>query len=234
MRIHAICLASSAALLVAAPVAAETGSFYVSLEGGPTFGRDNDVDETADLAGAAAPTEYDDVLSIGYKPGHDIGIAGGYDFGFLRVELEVAHKQANLKSVEPDENFENFIGAVPALTNGDLDLPGKVSTVSAMANGLVDIGVNDRLTFFGGGGYGRSWVRAVGDEDGAWAWQWIAGVRYAISDRVEIGLKQRYFNSGIITLQHGPLTYGGNAEITPEIEGEYRTRSLLVSLHFNL
>lgn len=234
MRALEIGRAAVAVLLVPAPAAADTGSFYVGLEAGPTIGRDNDVDEVVDFAPGSAAIEYDDVLSIGYKQGHDVGLAGGYDFGLLRIELEVAHKRANLKSVEPDENFANFVGSVPGLSDGDLDLPGKISTASAMVNGLVDICVTDRLSLYGGGGYGRSWVRAIGDEDGAWAWQWIAGVRYAISEKVEIGLKQRYFNSGIVKLQHGPLADGGNAVIRPEIEGEYRTRSLLVSLHFNL
>ena len=219
---------------VAAPTAADTGSsFYVGVEGGPTLGRVGDVDEVVELAGAAAATEYDDVLSVDYKRGHDIGISSGYDLGPLRVELEVAHKRARLKPLEPDENFDNFIGAVPGLTDDDLDLPGKMSVASAMINGLIDVGIADRLTVYGGGGYGRTWARAVGDEDSAWGWQWIAGVRYAVSQNVEIGLKHRYFNSGIVKLQNGPRTIAGNGQLTPEIEGKYRTRSLLVGLHFN-
>lgn len=232
--IRSACVAGFAALGFAVPAAAEGGRFYVGVEAGPTLGRDSDVDEVARFAEDAAAIEYDDVLSIGYKLGHDLGIAGGYDFGPLRIELEVAHKRAGLKSVEPDENFESFIGAVPVLADGELDLPGKINTVSAMANGLIDIGVTNRLSIYGGGGYGWTWVRAVGDEGSAWGWQWIAGVRYAISEGVEIGLKQRYFNAGIVKLHARPMTYVGNAQITPEIEGEYRTRSLLVSLHFNL
>lgn len=235
MRSGASCLAAGLAICIAAPAAAETGSFYVGLEAGPTAGRNNDVDEV--VGSIAAPMEYDDVLSIGYRTGHDLGIAGGHDLGLFRVELEVAHKQADLKSVKLDENFPNFIAAVPALAGSEFNLPGKVSTISAMANGLVDIGVTKRLSLYGGGGYGRAWVRAIGDQDSAWGWQWIAGVRFAISEKFEIGLKQRYFNSGILKLQHGPIAYPDpppNAIISPEIEGEYRTRSLLVSLHANL
>lgn len=227
-------LAAAAAMLIAAPAAAETDSFYVGLEGGLTAGRDNDVDEMVDPAGAETAIEYDDVLSIGYKTGHDFGIAAGYDFGILRFELEAAHKQASFKAVEPDENYENFIQAVPASSADVFDLPGKLTTISAMANGLIDIGVTDNLTFYGGGGYGRSWVRAFGDHNGAWAWQYIVGVRYKISEKLEAGLKHRYFNSGIVKLKHPTLVCSGNVEVSPEMEGEYRTRSLLVSLHYNL
>jgi opacity protein-like surface antigen len=120
------------------------------------------------------------------------------------------------------------------LTEGDLDLRGKTTTVSAMLNGLIDVGVTDGLALYGGGGYGRSWVRSVGDEDSSWAWQWIVGVRFAVSEDVEIGLKQRYFNSGIVRLRHRPPTHAGNAAIMPEIEGEHRIRSMLLSLHFKL
>jgi len=227
-------LSAVAAMFIAAPAAADTGSFYVGVEGGLTAGRDNDVDEVVEPARVETAIEYDDVLSIGYKTGHDLGIAAGYDFGILRFELEVAHKQASFKAVEPDENFESFIQAVPAPTVDVFDLPGKMTTLSAMASGLVDIGVSDSLTIYGGGGYGRSWVRAFGDENGAWAWQYVVGVRHKISERLEVGLKQRYFNSGIVKLQHPPLIQTGNMEVGPEIEGEYRTRSLLVSLHFSL
>ena len=35
--------------------------------------------------------------------------------------------------------------------------------------------------FYGGGGFGRARVKPLGDSDSAWAWQGIAGVRYALS-----------------------------------------------------
>ena len=233
MILSAAWLAITAASFMAAPAAADTGSFYLALEGGATAGRDNDVDEVVDPAGAEPAIEYDDVLSIGYKIGHDVGIAAGYDLGALRLELEVAHKRASFTGVEPDENFENFAEAVSASSVAPFDLPGKMTTFSAMANGLIDIGVSDRFTVYGGGGYGRSWVRAFGDEDRAWAWQYVVGVRHRINRKLEVGLKQRYFNSGKVKLHHPPLSYAESVEVRPEIEGEYRTRSLLATLHVN-
>jgi hypothetical protein len=52
MILSAAWLAAAAASFMAAPAAADTGSFYLALEGGATAGRDNDVDEVVDPAGA--------------------------------------------------------------------------------------------------------------------------------------------------------------------------------------
>ena len=248
-------------LAALAPEAAQAGSPYVGIEAGVARGRDNDVDILVDYSATqttavpfapAVPigAEFDDALSVAYRSGYDIGIAGGYDFGPFRFELELARKSVGVREVEPDENFGNL----PALTVSDFELDGNMRVGSAMINGLFDLELTSRLTMFGGGGHGRSWARGLGDDDGAWAWQYMFGVRYSISDRVELGLMHRYFNSGILKLRHRPLAHSGNpqrlvtgepgleaavdgtvnAMTTAEIEGEFRVRSLLVSLHFNL
>ena len=215
----------AALALSASPATADPGTFYVGVEGGIAFGRDNDID-------VITVVEFDDVLSLGYRPGHDFGMVGGYDLGPLRLELDVAHKGVPLDAVEPDENYDNFLDSTNSAP-GDVGISGRMKVATAMLNGLADIPVTDRLTLYGGGGYGRSRAHALGDRDGAWAWQWIAGIRYTVSDHVELGLKQRYFNSGIVKLRGDPFSLD-SAIITPELEGEFRTRSLLASLIFKL
>ena len=42
----------------------------------------------------------------------------------------------------------------------------------------------------------RAWGKALDDKESAWAWQLIAGVRYAISSNIDLGLKYRYFRTG--------------------------------------
>lgn len=264
------------------PAAAHADSPYIAIEGGVLLGRNNDVDEHIDFtsvqnpATPAAPAgppdvEFDDVLAVGYGHGADIDIVGGYDFGMLRLELELGYKRSDLHHVEPDENFGRFLASInaglnrpsaepdpgspglPALAIDDFDLDGRIRVLSAMTNALVDIGLGDKLSVYGGGGYGRTWAKALGDMDGAWGWQWIAGVRYQIGPHVELGAKYRYFNSGVLRLRQGALPYAGNADripvpspgggativdqttdalLTPEIEGRFRSRSLLGSLIF--
>jgi opacity protein-like surface antigen len=276
-------MAAVAGVMISVPTAARAGSPYVGIEGGVLHGRENDVDEIANYttienpATALAPpgpadTEFDDVFSINYRIGYDVDVIGGYDFGIFRLELELGHKRANLRSIDPDDITGSFLAdfnaalnrpsaqpdpgapGLPALTIDDFDLDEKMSILSAMINGLVDVGVTDRLSLYGGGGYGRSRASALGDKDSAWAWQYMAGVRYAIGPKIDLGIKYRYFNSGVVTLRHGGLEYIGNPDrltiapaggmattvdqttnalLAPEIEGRFRTRSLLASLIYN-
>ena len=260
-------VALAVAALVSLPTSALAGSPYLGLEAGILSGRESDIDEHVEYHSSGTPNpdapageEFDDVLSVGYKSGHDIGIAGGYDFGWFRLELELAHKQSHLSDVAPDDYFDAFQTSLnaalnrppsapnpgepdlPALTSSDFRIDGKMRVSSAMANGLIDVPIIDRVTGYGGAGLGRSWVRAFGSEDGALAWQWMAGVRYAVGRSVELGLKYRYFNSGIVTLGHPRVPYSGNEHggqtidvtVNPEIEGEIRSRSLLTTLALKL
>lgn len=257
---------------------ASAGTPYVGIEGGILQGRASDIDGLVQFStsqdpgtpvGPAGPddAEFDDAFILNYKVGHDVGILGGYDFGKFRLELELAHKRARFDNVTPDETASeltdylnsglNRPSAPPdpgapglaALTDDDFKVDGNVSVRSAMINGLLDVGVGNRISLYGGGGYGRAQVRAMGDRDSSWAWQYIVGVRFAVGRHVEFGLKHRYFNSGIVKLQGGAQDVAGNpnrlsvdgttvdqttsASLMPELEGEFRTRSLLASLTYN-
>ena len=99
------------------------------------------------------------------------------------------------------------------MTAVDFDLDGKVTVLSAMLNALVDFGNEDGLSFYAGIGFGRARVKALGDKDSAWAGQLIAGVRYAISDNIDLGLKYRYFRTGKVDLvEDSALALLGNTE----------------------
>ena len=275
-----ILLAGAAALAGAWPTPAAAGSPYVGIDAGLLVGRPNDIDEFADFTTRQMPAippgpagladqEFDDVFSVPYEEGYEVNILGGYDFGPIRVEVELGRKQAGLGDLTRDDIADSFIDTVneelnrpstasdpgapglPALSDRDFDLSGKLRVHSAMINGLLDISATDRITAYGGGGYGRSSVRALGDKDSATAWQYIIGVRYKLSDRVELGIKHRYFNSGVVRLRHDGVPYAGNPDrvtitppnvpatdvdqttnvlLRPEIEGRFRSRSFLASL----
>ena len=273
-------LAAVAAVAISAPATARDGSFYVGIEGGTLSGRDNDIDDFVDYTTVQSPAtplapagpadvEFDDVFRLNYKKGYDFDAVAGYDFGWIRLEAELGHKHAGIKSVAPDENADGFLASLntalnrpssapdpgapglPALTTNDFDFGGNVSTMSGMVNGLVDIGITHGFSIYGGAGYGRSRIKALNDADSAWAWQKIFGVRYAISSTIDLGLKYRYFASGIVSLKDDGEAFGGNANrlsvtppvgaavdvdqttsalVTPEFEGRFRSRSWLVSL----
>ena len=258
---------------------AHAGTPYAGVEGGVSYGRVSDVDEHVSFIASQAPavpaapappaaSEFDDVFAVGYDRGYDLGLFGGYDFGFFRLELELAQKKAGLRNLKSDDITDEFLTSLnstlnrpsaapdpgapgqPALAIDDFDLSGSMRLRSAMINGFGDVGITKRLFAYGGGGYGRTWAKAVGDSDSAWGWQWMAGLRYALNPKVEVGLRYRYFNSGTMTLQHRSQGIAGNANrltvsatdvdqtvnanVVQEIEGEIRSRSLLATLMFNL
>ncbi|HXG80711.1 MAG TPA: outer membrane beta-barrel protein [Sphingomicrobium sp.] len=276
-------LATVAALAIAIPTSAQSGTPYVGIEAGLAVGRSNDVDEVVVFTTTQTPSsppapagpadqEFDDTFIVPYRNGFDVAVMGGYDFGFLRIELELARKQAGLRDLRPDETADGFVGALNSalnrpsaapdpgapglapLTGADFDLSGKMRVSSAMVDALLDLKLTKKATLYAGGGYGRSWARALGDADSAWAWQYILGARYKLSDHVELGIKHRYFNSGIVKLRHGGIEFAGNpnrltitppggtatdvdqttsALVMPEIEGEFRARSYMASLIYN-
>jgi opacity protein-like surface antigen len=218
--------------------AAQAGTPYIGVEGGLGWARDNDIDEVVDyqsdqpgIPPISADQEYDDVFRINYgKKGYDVGIVGGYDFGWLRLEGEVRHMKTALTHIDADDGADAFLTSFnstlnrPAffpdpgypgmrrLTTDDFDIDGNIRVSSAMANALLDIKVGKGVYAYLGYGAGRSQVRAMGDKDSAWSWQRIFGLRYKLNDRIELGTKFRMFNSGMVKLKHKPVAYSGNPD----------------------
>ena len=277
-------LAAVAVAAISAPATARDRSFYVGLEGGTLSGRSNDIDDFVEYTTVQSPAtplapagpvdvEFDDVFRNHYKKGYDIDAVAGYDFGFFRLVAELGRKRASIKNIVPDDIGDSFFASLntvlnrpseapdpgapglPALTAGDFDLDGNVTTMSAMINGLVDIGIAHGFSVYGGAGYGRSRIKAFGEKESAWAWQKIFGARYAISPSIDLGVKYRYFASGAVALKDKGQTFGGNPNrlsitppggsatlvdqttnvlLVPEFEGRFRSRSLLASLIFKI
>jgi opacity protein-like surface antigen len=277
-------LAAAAIAAVASPAAAaRDGSGYVGVEGGIMFPKDQDadlfVDYTTTQTVATTPTivgpadtTFNNTFGLDYKKGVDLDAIAGYDFGMFRIEGELGYKRAKTDKLEidstdlaaintalnrPDRDVApDPVDPLPALSSTDVDLNNqKVSVLSGMINALLDFGNEDGLSFYGGGGFGRARVKSMGQSDSAWAWQGIAGVRYALSRNIDIGLKYRYFSTGKLNLSDdtgfglsgNPETVVGtdaagapvttvvttNAVAFTNFEQKFRSHSLLASLIFN-
>lgn len=233
--------------------------------------KSNDIDELIDFTsdsptGAPADGFVDDVFGTRNKAGIEGSVAGGHDFGWLRLEAELTHKRSRFTGLLTDDDTAAFMAQVnaglnrpsaapdpgapglAALTAADFQRKGRVRASAAMANALLDLKVGRRLALFLGAGVGRSWVSGLGDKDSATAFQLMTGARTPVGERLELGLKLRYFNSGVVTLVASPRNFAGNvdvvavggtaanrltsASITPIFEGEFRTRSATVTLGY--
>jgi opacity protein-like surface antigen len=272
-------LTATAAVAIASPAAARDGQPYFGIEGGILLPKDQDANIDVDFTTTQTPTapaapagpadtSFNNALGIDYRRGIDVDAIAGYDFGLFRLEGEIGFKRAKLDDFEIDGDFVSALNlalnrpsAVPdpgapglaPLVASDFTLDGRVRVLSGMLNGLVDLGNEEGLSFFAGGGVGRARVKFAGERDSAWAYQLIAGARYAISSNIDIGLKYRYFRTGNLDLaDSSAVALSGNANrfvinpSTPTIvdqttnaalfsnfEQNFRSHSLLASLIFN-
>lgn len=238
-------LAAAATAALAAPAAARDGAGYVGIEGGIMFPRDLNgdafVDYTVAAPGVTAGTDFGagDAFDAELKRGWDIDAIAGYDFGAFRLEGELGMKRAKRDGFDLDDGLEGTLGTALGgpVDNESFDAAdGKVSVRSAMINVLGDFGSDEGMSFYGGVGFGRAWARALNDGDNAWAWQGILGVRSPISENMDIGLKYRYFRTGRLNFDGGPMSVGGPlrvAQFNPSLNGKFASHSLLASLIFN-
>ena len=209
MKRYLLAATAMAAITIAAPAAARDRSAYFGIEVGGLWVTDSEVDS-------------DDVeeignLDINHKLGVDGDLIAGYDFGMFRAEAELGYKRS-----EHDE-YEFGQGAV--------DADGRSSVYSLMLNAMVDVGPDEGFQFYAGAGAGYAQVIHVledGDEDfkikdRGFAWQIVAGVRKAVSQYFDVGLKYRYFDAGNVSDDDDGF----------DLDSEYKSHSVLISLIHN-
>lgn len=225
-------LAAAAAIAIASPAEARDGAPYFGVEGGVLFANDSDVDVDLDVDGDPVIAA-DDAFAVDYKTGYDVDLLAGYDFGMIRAEAELGYKRAKGDQFEVDADvldaLEDELGE--PVTADDLDIDGKVRVLSLMGNILLDFGNEDGWSAYVGPGFGRAGVKAFGENDSAWAWQIIAGVRTAISPNMDIGVKYRYFRTG--KLHYDDRFNFDGSVIDTDVGTRFTSHSLLASLIFN-
>ena len=129
--------------------------------------------------------------------GYDVGVIFGYDAGIVRAELDLSYKRWSHDEYALEDDGVTVI-------DGD----GSTRYIAIMTNLLLDVGNEDGLSFYVGPGAGFAWGKfdiddgQPGDddaEDGGFAWQLVAGVRYALNPNVDLGVKYRYFHPSRVT-----------------------------------
>ena len=217
----AIALASTG---LAAPALARDNSFYAGLEGGGMLIEDSPITYNDAFAGTV-----NRAYVLEHKPGWDVDLIAGYDFGMIRLEGELGYKRASIDQVEVNNAItRNLFGP-----GSQFDATGHSSAWSAMINGLLDFGDEDSWSGYVGAGIGAARVHEGFDIDlvnrnfngstGRIAWQAVAGVRKAITPNLDIGLKYRFFNV--------PNMKGDFEGDT--VRTRWRSHSLLLSLIYN-
>lgn len=208
------------------PAWASDGAPYAGIEVGLNMPRDMIFDSNLD------DNEEPD---FALKNGFEGALVAGYDLGAFRLEGEFVYKQANIDL--------NDTARLYGLNPGDLndDFRGiKNRVYSVMANALLDVPISDGLSGYVGAGIGIAWQNIRTDfadvddaeidlKDHGFAWQLIAGIRAPISQKVEVGLKYRYFDAGRFDITTQAIS-------DPEdfYSNRFRSHSVLATLTFNL
>lgn len=225
MRNTALVLAGTAAL-IAVPAQARDGQVYIGVDGGLSIADEVDVDladTDPQINAAFADTNV----------GIDTALVVGYDFGAFRLEAEGGYKQ---------NGYDSLTVLNSGILSGNLTVPGgtvveneeDLSIWSGMLNGLIEFGKDDGLQIFAGGGAGFANVSlpvevagvgtVVDDNKTDFAWQLLGGLRFAVTDNLDLGLKYRYFVIDEFELE---------AANGRPIEVDYQAHSVLASLVYN-
>lgn len=222
-------MAGAAAAAIAVPALADGP--YIGIEGGVSFKDQVKVDVRPDDA-----TE-DDAFTraaVGRtKMGVDGDVILGYDFGAFRLEAEGGYKNNKYRGLAVFDNAILPTGVtVPSGTvvQNERDL----EIWSGMVNALVEFGKEDGFQIYGGGGAGVARLElpvvvadvgtVIDDKQTDFAWQLIGGVKVPVTDRIDLGVKYRYFN-----IDNFRLT-GANGS---DLRADYSAHSVLASLVYN-
>lgn len=239
MRKLAVAMALATTAL-AGPAFARDGAWYAGVEGGAMLVEDIDFDLRTSTG-----AQVNNAVNIDHEPGFDVGAVLGYDFGAFRVEAEVAYRDANLDAVRVGNGVPPVDVAASTLAPGTAGTyeaaDGNTRAWSAMLNALLDFGGDESpWGGFVGGGVGIARVKSseyqlakfgpafLDDRDTSFAWQLIAGVRRALTQNVDVGLKYRFFN--VQNHRIWETDFGGRAT---EWDGRVRTHSLLATVTYN-
>src|SRR5206468_8211450 len=189
----------AAAAAVAAPAIAGAPGPYVGIEGGVTFPHSTDLNIILNntTANPVSTATYNNGYNIDLKTGYDVDAIAGYKFGLVRLELEGGYKHATVKSLNVSTPLLTDVGTASGATAtaANFGASSHVGIKTLMANALLDSDFGGGLGGYIGAGGGRAWTSFSSDSDNAWAYQGVAGLRYAVSPNVDVGLKYRYFRT---------------------------------------
>ena len=200
------------ALLIA--IAAPSASQAMPMRPGPYFSGFLGVTVPRDTTNAAT-TDFSSGQTfnerIGFDPGVYIGGAGGFDFGFLRLEGEISYKEADMKSITDNTGANQYH-----------DIDGNLGALAFMANAFFDIHNYSPVTPYFGGGIGFATLHMTDtfattasnqrqlmyprDDSTVFAYQAGGGLDIALTPRYSLDLGYRYFDTDWASFSRHQLT----------------------------
>jgi opacity protein-like surface antigen len=220
---------------IAAPAFAAASGPYVGIEGGVTFPRNTDLDVILNDTSANPPTTatFNNGFNVDYKTGWNVDAIAGYKLGIIRLEAEGGYQRAPVKSFGVSSALLDAVStdADTTATVGDFGAGSHFGVKYLTANALLDGDFGGGFGAYAGGGVGRAWASFSGDKDSAMALLGIAGVRYAVTPNVDVGVKYQYLHTGKLNFNDAFAVDGTN--FTTSARGNYDSHNVLASLVYN-
>jgi opacity protein-like surface antigen len=224
---------ATAAAAMATPALAAADGPYVGIEGGVSLPQTSNYDVTLTNGTTATSTTYSDGYKVKNKTGYDVDLLAGYKFGLFRLEGEAGYQRAKVKSLTVSSPILTDVGTATGTTVTASNFPvgSHIGVTKLMANALIDSDFGGGFGGYAGGGVGRAWTKFSGDKDNAWAYQGIAGLRYALTPNIDAGVKYEYFRTGKLNFDDAFAVNGTN--YASSAKGHYASNNVLASLVYN-
>lgn len=170
-------------------------NFYLKGNIGIGMAMDSDIDNMPENAGTA---------KMSFDSGFLGTIAVGYDFANpMRLEAEYGWQKNDLDRLSYNNLYGNF-------DQGDLKVQ------SFMLNGYYDVDTGSPWSPFIGAGIG--WAKVdlstpalpLGDNDDVFAYQFMAGVAYAVNEQWSLDAQYRFFGTQDATIQGADFSTNSN------------------------
>jgi len=184
---HRFIIAGCLVIAVSAPsLAQQAGHFYVRFDTGPAFAQDTDVKQFI------GPTPG---LKLEFDPGVHLSAAGGYQVtDWFAAELQTGFSINGVDKFSPSSNIrvrDSSFGNFPMMANAVFQYPCRCGFIPFVGGGL---GASIS-TFFADDISDGTVIVDGTDSDAVFAYQVFGGLRYELSERMDLGLTYKYFVS---------------------------------------
>ncbi|MBM9518971.1 porin family protein [Desulforhopalus vacuolatus] len=200
MKKNIFMITSCIMMLSISSVAYSAPGPYMSVNVGVAILNDSDVTDSTE-PGLTMDMESDSGLALGVAVGYAVA-------GNMRFEGEFAYQENDLDNV-------SFYGI-------GTDLTGDTASYAFLLNGYYDFKNTSAFTPFISGGVGMVQVEInnmnfpgsddpdVSDDDTVFAYQFGAGVAYAVNEQISIDVKYRYFGTSDPEFETTEVEYSSN------------------------
>jgi len=153
------------------------------------------------------------VDNVEFDPGVNVGMTGGYDFGYVRLEGELSYKYSDIKAIT--DTADNY---------GFRSVDGNLEVFAMMFNGFFDLHNNSPITPYAGAGIGiaslylsdtygtdtRGGITTrtllyTEDLDTVFAYQVGGGLEIALNPMLSLDLSYRYFGTDDARFEDNPF-----------------------------